>query len=247
MDKEKIVVSFTSWKGKMKYDISPSIISLCNQTLSPDKVYLNLSLTEFDNDKDSIPDNIKQLERELNGQFEINWVEGENTKCFKKFLPIIDNHQNDIIITADDDIIYPDFYVEGMVNSFRLDPTRPVTTTYHTFWGAMLMYGGASLYKPEFLKGWKDIITDDIIHTFEDDWFYSYVLLINGIRPRLANKEVMFSPYTYVPYIIENQMFNLNMYNTGKTCEVLNKRLEDLGYSYEELVKKIYKKYKNEA
>ena len=57
----------------------------------------------------------------------------------------------------------------------------------------------------------------------------------------------MFSPYTYVPYIIENQMFNLNMYNTGKTCEVLNKRLEDLGYSYEELVKKIYKKYKNEA
>lgn len=244
---EKIIVSFTSWKGKMQYDIAPGIKSLCTQTISPDKVYLNLSLTEFDNNKDSIPDNIKLLEDEFKGQFEINWVEGENTKCFKKFLPIIKKHPNDIIITADDDILYPEFYVEGMINSFKKDPTRPITTTYHTYWGAMLMYGGASLYKPEFLKDWENILTDDIVHTFEDDWFYSYVLLINGIRPRLADPQVMFSPYTYVPYIVANQMYDLNMYNTGKTANTLNKRLEELGYTFAGLVKEIYKKYRNTA
>ena len=62
---EKIIVSFTSWKGKMQYDIAPGIKSLCLQSLTPDKVYLNLSLSEFDNDKDSIPENIKNLETEF--------------------------------------------------------------------------------------------------------------------------------------------------------------------------------------
>ena len=137
--------------------------------------------------------------------------------------------------------------LKEMVNSFKKDPTRPITTTYHTYWGAMLMYGGASLYKPEFLKDWENILTDDIVHTFEDDWFYSYVLLINGIRPRLADPQVMFSPYTYVPYIVANQMYDLNMYNTGKTANTLNKRLEELGYTFAGLVKEIYKKYRNTA
>lgn len=243
--KEKIIVSLTSWKGKIQHDITPGIRSLCNQTLTPDKVYLNLSLTEFDNDKNSIPDNLKALEDEYKGLFEINWVEGENTKCFKKFLPIIDKHKNDIIITADDDILYPDFYVHDMVESFKKDPTRPITITYHNYGGVMFMYGGASLYKPEFLKGWEDIITDKIIHTYEDDWFYSYVLLINNIRPRLADNSVVFSPYVYVQYIAANQMYDLKMYNTLNTKHVLDERLEELGYTYNDLAMKIYRKYKN--
>lgn len=242
---EKIIVSLTSWKGKMKHNIVPCLISLCEQTLSPDKVYLNLSLEEFDNNKDSIPEDIKELETTYKDKFIINWIEGENTKCFKKFLPILDKHPNDIIITADDDLIYPEFYVEGMVESFRKDETRPVTTTYHTYRGIMMMYGGASLYKAEFLKGWKDIINDDVIHTYEDDWFYSYVLLINEIRPRMSIDSVVFSPYVYTLFIPENQMYDSNTYRTAHTMQVMDKRMEELGYNCEELVKNIYKKYKN--
>lgn len=242
---EKVIISLTSWKGKMKYDICPGLESLCKQTMIPDKVYLNLSLEEFDNDKENIPDNIKNLEEKY-PFFSVNWVEGENTKCFKKFLPILKNHQNDIIITADDDLIYPEYYVQGMVDSFSIDKTRPITGTYHTYKGMMLMYGGIALYKAEFLKGWENIITDEIIHTFEDDWFYSYVLLINEIRPRLAISEVTFSPYVYYPYILENQMFDNKMYDTGHTIDVLDQRLDDLGYDSNILVKNIYQKYKNE-
>ena len=88
-----------------------------NNTVQPDRVYLNLSKSEFVN---------IDLPKDLVAYFEsderliINWVEGENTKTMKKVFPILQYlDDDDIIITADDDIIFPNDLIESRIKDFN--------------------------------------------------------------------------------------------------------------------------------
>lgn len=247
MKKEKIVVSFTSWVERAKEDIRPVIESILGGSLVPDEIILNLSKEEWDGTRDADAfHRLKDLEMfsEQHPEFRINMVEGPNTKCFKKFLPILDAHKDDIIITIDDDIIYPVNFVEKLVEKFKEDETRPVTVSYYNYKGLIVMWGGGALYKASFLEGWKEKITDEIIGTYEDDWFYSYMLLINGIKPRICPDEIYYSPFVYMQYTYNNQMFNHDGYNTAHTIDVLDKWVKGQGLDTDELIDKVFAKYK---
>ena len=247
-NKERIIVSFTSWVNRIKRDIRPVINSILEGSLVPDEMILNLSEEEWaaceDNDALAALHCLKELAEDPKLPFSINMVAGPNTKCFKKFLPILDEHKNDIIITIDDDILYPHEFVEQMVKKFKEDETRPVTVNYYNYNGLIVMWGGGALYKASFLEGWEDIITDEIISTYEDDWFYTYVMLKNGIKLRLCPDEIYYDPFIYRQYTYDDQMFVEGGYNNRHTVEVLNKRFVELGYDVDELVESLFKKYK---
>ena len=98
-----IVVTMTSWVKRIE-NVKSVVESIMNNTVKPDRVYLNLSKTEFDGIElpKSLVDYFNSDERLV-----INWVDGENTKSMKKVFPILKElNDDDIIIDADDDILY---------------------------------------------------------------------------------------------------------------------------------------------
>ena len=71
-----IVVSLTSWTKRIQY-VKKVVESIMKNTIQPDRVYLNLSKTEFEGN---------ELNKDMGNNFDfdekiiINWVDGENTK-----------------------------------------------------------------------------------------------------------------------------------------------------------------------
>ena len=89
-----IVVSLTSWKKRIQY-VKKVVESIMKNTVQPDRVYLNLSKTEFEG---------TELPKDLVNYFDsderliINWVDGENTKSMKKIFPIL-KYLKDMILS----------------------------------------------------------------------------------------------------------------------------------------------------
>jgi hypothetical protein len=233
----KIIVSLTSWPQRIDTAIY-TIKSILAGTVLPAKIVLNLCEEEFKGIE--LPEFVNNTER-----LEINWVKGPNTKAFKKLLPTIEKYPDDIIITVDDDISYPPYFVEKMLDTYFEDPSRPVTVHHYIYNNVLIPWGGGTLYKKEFLIGYEEMLTNDIIETNEDDWFYAFVLLRNGIKYRVAGKGIYYNPYIYIQTTSENQMYNKNMYDRNKTIEALSKQLEACGDSFAILANKLYQKYKN--
>jgi hypothetical protein len=102
--------------------ILPVINSLLNQTMQANKIILWLSHDKYLFDAGveykNIPPKIRKLAESEENKFEIRYT--ENTGPFRKLLPALEhfNTSEDIIVTADDDIIYPDFWLESLYKAF---------------------------------------------------------------------------------------------------------------------------------
>ncbi len=105
-DKE-FIVSLTSWKNRINI-VHNAIESIMNQTVKPDKIVLNLSLDEFPSGNDELPDNLISL---IDKCLEIGWVK-KNSRSFKKLIPTLDKYREAIVMTVDDDIVYPQDFIE---------------------------------------------------------------------------------------------------------------------------------------
>ena len=113
--KERIIVTMTSWKKRIGI-VHESLLSLINNYPKPDKVVLNLAIEEFPNKNEDLPDSLLSLLQYEN--FEIFWVE-KNTNVFKKLIPTLYRYKDDLIVTTDDDIIYPHNLIEKIFNEYR--------------------------------------------------------------------------------------------------------------------------------
>lgn len=103
----QVIVSLTTY-GKRIHDVFLTIETICNQTIKPKKVILWLDENEFDITK--IPNTIKnQISRGLDVKF------CKNYKSYKKLIPTLNMHQNEDIITIDDDVFYPHDFVENLL------------------------------------------------------------------------------------------------------------------------------------
>ena len=90
-----------------------------NNTVKPDIVYLNLAMVEFPNKEANLPKDLVQLSKD-DSTFKINWVEGPNTKPWKKVFPILDYlDDDDLIIIVDDDCDIDPCLVELRIKEFN--------------------------------------------------------------------------------------------------------------------------------
>ena len=106
-----VIVSLTS-HGKRIYDVYLTVESLMQQTIKPNKIILWLAEDEFT--LDNIPVTLKKLQnRGLTIEF------CEDIKSYKKLVPALKKYPDDIIITADDDIIYQYDLIENLLNSYK--------------------------------------------------------------------------------------------------------------------------------
>ena len=183
-----IVVSITSWIKRIGY-VKKVIESIMDNTIQPDRVYLNLSKTEFVNIE--LPKNLVAY-FESDERLIINWVDGENTKTMKKVFPILQYlDDDDIIITADDDIIFPNDLIESRIKDFNAFDRKYSITSNKCSIGIfrnMNVASAISLYTKRMLKNWDRYVNDDIIKTYNDDRTYVYILWLNGFLNKPCSK-----------------------------------------------------------
>ena len=202
--KSSIIITMTSWKKRINEAIKT--IKSCNeQTIVPDRIYLNLSVEEFPGRRSEVPEDILNYEI-THKNFKINWVEGKNTKPFKKLFPILKYcRYNDIIITVDDDIILPNDFIESRIADFQ-KYGKPITsaTSFDKFLSCKKINAG-SLFVKKMFWNWDKFINDKIIETYNDDRTYLYVLYMNGYKPVTCTKYNIGS--------VTNEMANKNIQN----------------------------------
>lgn len=236
----KVIVTLTSWIKRIN-NLQPTLDGILNGERVPDKIILNLSIEEFNEAGISLPDYLEELKWN-NDRFSVNWVKGPNTKTFKKLLPTLEQYPDDIVISIDDDIIYPPNFVKELVDAFEKDPTHPITIHYFYYKGALLPWGGGTLYKKEFLKGYEEFLDDEIIKTYEDDWFYGYLMVYNGVELKLAPDEICYTPERYWQSTYDDQMFKDHTYSSMITRKILDSKLEGRGVTFDSLVNKLFEK-----
>lgn len=225
-----IVVSITSWVKRIGY-VKKVIESIMGNTIQPDRVYLNLSKSEFLN---------IELPKDLVSYFEsderliINWVDGENTKTMKKVFPILQYlNDDDIIITADDDIIFPNDLIESRIKDFNAFDRKYSITSNKCSIGIfrnMNVASAISLYTKRMLKNWDRYVNDDIIKTYNDDRTYVYILWLSGFLNKPCSKyDVKELLKYYSLSLTETSMSARKQVIVAKNYDVVaNKRMKDI-------------------
>ena len=114
--KPKLIVSLTSYPRRINV-VSLVIDSLLRQSLKPDMVILWLAEDEFPEKERDLP---KTLLRYVKFGLTIRWY--HNIRSYKKIIPALSFYPNDIIVTADDDSIYPEYWLERLYISYLHSP-----------------------------------------------------------------------------------------------------------------------------
>ncbi|MGM0915090.1 MAG: glycosyl transferase [Pseudomonadota bacterium] len=190
VDKE-IVVSLTTYSKRI-HDVYLVIESISQQTVLPNRVVLWLAEGEFD----TLP--ISITERTDFG-LEIRFC--EDIKSYKKIVPALLDFPDSIIITLDDDILYPKDTIEILVNKHKENPGAIIGHRAHEItyrkgkvrpykeWkketkennGNIFLTGGAgALYPPNSL--YKDVTKKEIfteICPYADDVWMFFMAKLN--------------------------------------------------------------------
>jgi len=116
------IVSLTSY-GKRLSTVAPyAIVTLLNQTVKPDKVILWVG----HEDKEKIP---KVMEKLIPKGLEIRFC--KDIKSYTKLIPAIRVFPNDYIITADDDVYYPQNWFEQLITEHKKNPKKIICHRVH--------------------------------------------------------------------------------------------------------------------
>ena len=239
---EKIIVSITSWKKRINNAHKPIEI-LINNTYKPDKIILNLAIEEFPQKNLELPNSILKLFKFDN--FEIFWVY-KNNNVFKKLIPTINRFKNDLIITIDDDVLYPFDLIENIIKNFiKFGSNKPMSFgSKNSDWiinktRINSHYGACTIVKYEFFQEklnemYKDT-TEELINKkikCFDDVLYTYAALINGFHYlRIKN------------YSVKNYVFN-SKFQDYSFSEKYSKNIMILYQDYHNILRNyIFEKY----
>jgi len=110
--KEKIIVSLTSFPPRYN-SLHICLLSLLKQTVRPDKIIVWLFKDEF-----SLTKEMKELQKY---GIEFRTV-SENLMPHKKYFYAMQEFPNDLIVTVDDDVIYPESCIETLINTHKKFP-----------------------------------------------------------------------------------------------------------------------------
>lgn len=185
---EPITVSFTSWTKRIKY-AADVVKRMRRQTYEPSKIILTLAVEEFPNKEADLP---KELTILVADDFEIRWTE-KNMLTFKKLIPLLDMPSNEWLLIVDDDVDYPDNFIETMLNSAVDD--RPVTgswlrSDYRQYGNILSASGAFTLIKPRHCM---PIFSDmsefcfSVENNLASDPILTYSVLLSGYTFRRAS------------------------------------------------------------
>lgn len=109
----KIIVSLTSYGRRVGKTVPYAIMSILNQTYTPDKIILWLDNSW---NIDTIPKALKNLMK-----YGVEICFCEDVKSYKKLIPTLLTYPKDFIITIDDDIIYSRNLIHDLMEGYKTD------------------------------------------------------------------------------------------------------------------------------
>lgn len=118
MRSRDITVTFTSYPSRITY-VHSVIENLAAQTIKPTRVLLWLSKKQFEGGNESLPQNL--LDCVARGEVEIKWCV-DDLRSHKKYYYAMKEYPNDIIITVDDDLVYPKDMIFNLYQSYLAFP-----------------------------------------------------------------------------------------------------------------------------
>lgn len=205
-----IIVSLTSYPARIN-TVNQTIETLLNQSFKADKVILWLAPEQFPNKEDDLPQQLLDLKEK---GLTIDWY--HDIKSYKKLIPTLKKYPDAIIVTADDDALYAENWLEKLYRSFVKYPkdiqAHRVTKFYYsqmfqTISGGKDYYHDASylnklvglggvLYPPHCF--YKDILDETLFlklaPTNDDQWFWLQAAL-NNVKVRVVDNPIIEANY----------------------------------------------------
>ena len=220
-----IIVSLTSFPPRIK-TVHLTIQSILNQNMKPYKVILWLATTQFPEGNKSLPQNLLNL---TNKGLSIEYY-NQDIKSYKKLIPALKKYPNNLIVTADDDLIYNKNWLQKLYNSYLKYPkdisVHRVTKFFYKKKKFHIITGGKKYYKtPSFLNKltsgsgalffpgcfYKDILDDDkfmsLAPTNDDIWFWLQAVL-NGVKIRVVENPII--KLNYIPKSQKVALYKIN-------------------------------------
>ncbi len=111
--KPNLIVSLTSFADRVN-SVYLVINSILNQTIKADRIVLWLSQDDFSDE--ILPYNLLKMKKR---GLEIQYC--KDIKSYKKLIYALQEFPDDLIVTADDDIIYPKTWLEELYNAYLLE------------------------------------------------------------------------------------------------------------------------------
>lgn len=109
--KYRVIISLTSFPARID-KVYLCINSLLRQSIRADKIILWLAETQFPNGK-GVPQNLLNL---IGENFEIKYC--DDIKSYKKIFFVAQEFRGDIIITVDDDTLYPEDWLSKLIYTY---------------------------------------------------------------------------------------------------------------------------------
>ncbi|QHJ11284.1 hypothetical protein FX988_01512 [Paraglaciecola mesophila] len=111
---KKVVVSLTSYKPRFA-TLYPTLLSLTQQHTVPNEIILWVSEVDYE----FLPNQILKLQGVINEQGTTFKVSKTNdTGPYKKIIPTIENYSDHFIVTADDDVYYPRWWLFNLLSEY---------------------------------------------------------------------------------------------------------------------------------
>ena len=124
--KQRIIASLTSYPPRMA-TIHVAIRSILAQRTLPDTVILWLYEGDFPNREKDLPPTLTHL---LGHDVVIRWV-SEDLKPHKKYYWALQEFTKDLVITFDDDMIYPNTYITDLLAAHKAHPKAVAAIRTH--------------------------------------------------------------------------------------------------------------------
>jgi hypothetical protein len=112
----------TSYGERLTETAPYAIATLLNQSVKPDRIILWVAYK----DKEKIPDVFQKLTEK---GLEIRFC--EDIKSYKKLIPALHEFPEDCIITADDDVYYPQNWFEQLIALHKYNPDKVICHRAH--------------------------------------------------------------------------------------------------------------------
>ena len=114
--KQNSIVSLTSCPARID-TVNQTIESLLNQSVKANRVILWLAEEQFPNKEKDLPQQLLDL---VPKGLTIDWC--EDIKSYKKLIPTLKKYPNEVIVTADDDLIYYNKWLEQLFDAYQKNP-----------------------------------------------------------------------------------------------------------------------------
>lgn len=113
----KMIVSFTTYPKRIG-TINKIVENVWGQTRKPEKLLLYLAEEQFPEKEKELPEELMQQVNE--GLVEIKWC--DDLRSHKKYYYAMQEYKDSLIVTIDDDLIYPDDMLQKLYDSYLQFP-----------------------------------------------------------------------------------------------------------------------------